>query len=253
MLRVCHKYAATGLEERIISYLSPMFPHTFERFLLSETSERVSSAPFDYTSPKCNIYIANAARETGALRILPAALYRLCRDAPFQLLYSTLSPDNLRSIVTGRPGLSASARATIYTCLFEEVPGRGKRLCCYSARLVQAMQLSDADRWRDPLAPFDDEEYRGLCSRCMERAEEMHHKSRAQIWVTLPKVFALPEWSRFLAWAERPIELYGTSSVRVRSMYDPVANALTFQQYHILPDPVECGPDGFFFLSLLAG
>lgn len=230
-----------------------MFPHAFEEFLLSETSERVSSAPFDHTSPECNIYIANVARETGALRILPAALYRLCRDAPFQLLYNTLSPDNLRSIVTGRPGLSASARATIYTCLFEEVPGRGKRLCCYSARLVQAMQLSDVDRWRDPLAPFDDEEYRGLCSRCMERAEEMHHKSRAQIWATLPVFFDLPEWSYFLAWNERPIELYGASSIYLGSLYNPVANALKFDQFHILPDPAERGSNGFFFLSLSAG
>lgn len=108
VLDMCHKYIATALEERIVSHISCFFPCSLEQFLSSERDDRKRVAPFDYTSLECNARIANVARKTGALRLLPAALFRLCRHKPDQILRASLSPENLRAVLVGRGRLSAT-------------------------------------------------------------------------------------------------------------------------------------------------
>lgn len=210
LLRICHKYIATNLEERIISYLAPMFPRTLEKFLFSETDERKLSAPFDYTSPACNVRIANAAREVGAFRLLPAALYRLCRLTPDQLLYSTLSPDNLRAVMVGRSRLSTFTRVATYSHLFGDVLCSHGRPCCDTSRLTLAIRLSYTDGWLDPLAPFDVTVYHALCVRCIQRAQLNNQDGRLRTWEKLPAFFTLPDSTWEVADDDKSVELYGT-------------------------------------------
>lgn len=206
LLRICHKYIATHLEERIISHLSPMWPHSLEQFRFSEQEDKKLAAPFDYTSLACNVRIANLAREIGAYRLLPAALYRLCRYSPDHLLGLSLSSDNLYAVLVGRSRLSTLARGSTHKHLFVKAPSPQGRVCCRSARLMAVMQLCHADGWLDPLAPFDFAVYHGLCETCTRLAYESNHEGCLGVWNMLPEVFTLPESTWLFAANDRSNE-----------------------------------------------
>lgn len=214
VLNMCHKYIATALEERIVSHISCFFPCSLEQFLSSERDDRKRVAPFDYTSLECNACIANVARKTGALRLLPAALFRLCRHKPDQILRASLSPENLRAVLVGRGRLSAYAREETYKYLFDDAPYRS--YCCQAARASLAVWLIDADGWLDPLQPrtFGGEAPR-LCQQCLQRTIQSYDEGRARTWAKLPEFFALPEWSTFIPrdGLSTELELYGECDV----------------------------------------
>lgn len=241
VLDMCHKYIATALEARIVAHLSCFFPCSLEQFLSSERDDRKKVAPFDYTSLECNARIANVARKTGALRLLPATLFRLCRHKPDEVLRASLSPENLRAVLVGRARLSAYAREGTYKYLFDDSPYRS--YCCQGARSSLAIRLTDADGWLDPLQPRTfGGEIPPLCQRCTQRTMQSYDEGRAHTWAKLPGFFALPDWSTFIPrdGLSMELELYGEGDVLsfqrflLISMDSSLQCQETFEPKHIL-------------------
>lgn len=220
LLRLSHKYLVTNLRKHLMELLAPMFPSTFEGFLIAETDAMRGSAPFDYTSTQCCAVFANTFCDVDAQLLLPITLLRLCRSSLEDIALSSLSSENTRNLLIGRSRLASFARDTVFLHNFHNSDTCGACASCsqrcFSKKGAITVLLGD-DFWVDPLCERD-VSHAIICSRCAISFRNSHSSGRKIAWERLPGFFNLPAWPQLHA-AESAFNSnwYALHIVRARS------------------------------------
>ncbi|KAK7691527.1 hypothetical protein QCA50_004926 [Cerrena zonata] len=201
ILKMSQKYMAHDIRSKAYSYLEHQFPSQYNHFL--ERYEADTYTPF---TTNCLIRVANVARETNTLVILPAVLFLLCAlpmdDILKQAFESssegvTLLPANFIAILKGRPRLSHFARKNIYSSSFfnKEIAGCHAISRCRSLNSLWAEAAEQMDGWINPfechiLSPIQN----ARCSICSMKAVDEMWDGRKKMWHIMPSIFDLPGW-----------------------------------------------------------
>ncbi|KAK7693847.1 hypothetical protein QCA50_003419 [Cerrena zonata] len=205
VLRISTKYEATTIRQRCIEVLLLSYPSDLDKWLHCTTSDAFGSSEDTHLR---HFHIANLARETGALRILPAALLVCCMSTLPHIMDGLVLPDgyrvdlsleNKRIVLIARQQLSHRARTVSHQKLFtiDDIQGCTKPSACRPERSRKAewiMQHS-ADDWLNPLV---NKTYTGtVCTPCRNAIKDTLKEARVKIWNELPALFELGE-----SWAD---------------------------------------------------
>ncbi|CAL1705323.1 unnamed protein product [Somion occarium] len=124
ILRISTKYEASMIRQRCIKVLELTYPSTLAGWLQSPSSEAIGSSEELHLR---HFHIANLARETNALNILPVALLMCCMGTLPDIMDGMVLPDgyrvelcpeNRRAVLIGRQALSHLARTETHKNLF---------------------------------------------------------------------------------------------------------------------------------------
>lgn len=191
-----------NIRSKAYAYLQHQLPAQCNFFL-----QRYEAGAYASFTTECLIRVANTARETNTLVLLPAVLFLLCTRPMDDLLkYSlpevsndiTLLPSYFMAVLKGRPRISFFARKNIYSFAFFNKEGAGCRNIahCRGLNSSWAETLEQTEGWTDPFErPFDAIQFLSLrfsrCPVCREKATEEMQKGRTN----MPTIFDLPEWN----------------------------------------------------------
>ncbi|KAI0072768.1 hypothetical protein K474DRAFT_1711280 [Panus rudis PR-1116 ss-1] len=200
VLRMSTKYDASMIRERCILILSRSYPGNLSEWDKIPESKSVGMYKVDVR----HFHLANYARETSSLVLLPSALLICCMSSIEEILDGSTLPDgyhveldpiNKRAVLLARQELSHRARTETYEYLLcvPDVEGCIRTKTCRtekSGKMVWVQEQS-TDDWLNPLVS---ECYTSsLCPKCNNKAKESYRNARAKIWDDLPKIFGLGE------------------------------------------------------------
>ena len=201
VLRISTKYEATAIRQRCIQVLRISYPTDLSKWFGCTDSESIGSSEDIHLR---HFHIANIARETGVLTILPAALLMCCMATLPNIMdglvlpdgYEVgLTPENKRIVLIARQALSHRARTMSWKRLFsiEDIQGCSKVAACRLERNRKAEWLlsQSGDDWLNPLSS---KSYTGtVCTTCRNAIKGALKESRVKIWSELPLIFELGE------------------------------------------------------------
>ncbi|KAH8100859.1 hypothetical protein BXZ70DRAFT_132766 [Cristinia sonorae] len=218
VLEVSSKYEAYPLRERVISWLASVYPPTISAY--RKRWETWSKNPSErYFDPRNITLVANAARVSQALALLPAALLHYlekfgsdfsaiidAHDAGLALgsdRYEAdlplLTRDNLSSILKARSRIAFFARRDIYGFAFyrfrKAMCPRGEEEECLRGKRewVDEVEKGSPDGWFSPLVGQELWEME-MCSVCEKAAEENVELKLQMLWERLPGMLDLLRW-----------------------------------------------------------
>ena len=206
ILKMSQKYMAHDIRSKAYVYLQHQFPAQCNLFL-----ERYEAGTYASFTTESLVRVANAARETNTLVILPAILFLLCTRPMDDILKYTftdptsdesiLSPVNFVAVLKGRPRISLFARKNIYSFAFlnKEVTGCQTNSDCRSLNSLWAETAEQMEGWIDPFErPPDRHGLRLIrnarCSVCRAKATDEMREGRMKMWNRIPDLFDLPNW-----------------------------------------------------------
>jgi len=218
VLELSTKYETSELRERTIGSLAVIYPATIEgyraRWVNWTTDLKESFRPENIS------LVANIARDTNALALLPAALFHYlesygrsvseiidAHDAGFALgpeKYEgdlpLLAKDNLSSILKARSRIIFSVRKNAYGFAFHRVEvdtcTPGKAGPCQQSKdyWVRHIDSQSDDGWFSPLG--QNIKTLKMCAGCMPGATEHYERGLKVLWDSLPGMFDLVDWPR---------------------------------------------------------
>ena len=205
ILRMSTKYQVPALRKRAIDVLLRWYPTTLDAYKEEPTCENPLRDRYAYAR---HVMVANVARETDALVLLPTALFLCCASADASTLYDgmiqdgtyhLLSDRNKRAVVLGRPRLSHAARTRTHSFLFRPQARGGfecRRTACADFCNIYTSVLDDKE---DPfINPFRRIVWESLgkacCTPCIQDWMRVNREASLEVWQELPSFFDLPPW-----------------------------------------------------------
>lgn len=201
VLRISTKYEAIAIRQRCIKALHIAYPSDLAKWLHCSDSEAFGSSEDTHLR---HFHIANLARETDALQILPAALLMCCMSTLPNIMDGLvlpdgyrvdLSPENKRIVLIARQELSHRARTLTHKKLFtiDDIQGCTKPSACRAERSRKAEWLmqQSKDDWLNPLGSKSC--CGTVCTPCRNAIKDVMKEARLKIWNELPAIFELGE------------------------------------------------------------
>lgn len=223
VLRLSTKYEVPVLRKRAIDALLRWYPSTLPEYLPMSGSARPLQE-----HPR-HVLVANAARETDVLILLPAALLFCCATANARTLYDGLTREgvhyrlveaNRRAIFVGRPKLSHAARSRTQSFFFyprdPDVKCLAPNRCSEFCRIYSSMFDEKDDPFMNPFHRMNWKAIRSTCcTSCATNWEAAHDKQSLLVWQELPSYFDLPLWPDLIQLSHLSDSLLDTSSTDV--------------------------------------
>jgi len=220
ILRISHKYDVEYLHRRALQHLSIDFYHAS----VHEYIDRLKGGHLKYPRSRNGgptmdsilltraFALIDAAREVGALWLLPRPYYVACQLNFEYLLSAAEKGANERHVRTCLGGCHYLTRATIRIHEFLSRPAAENCLnpgqCQESRRALWAILVSNwvhyevrpfefmgADLWRTC-------QDIGFCAPCYEAGRRTHKAALEDCWNELPSYFGLPGWPELNAMKE---------------------------------------------------
>lgn len=212
ILRISTKYAVPHLRRRTLSVLQTRIPPASDGLCGS----RLAIGDL--------FFLANVAREVNASALLIVILY-WCANVPFDSIYdgspwggdpimdrSSLSPENLRSVLRSIPMLSYLARAVTYPPLFTAI-GCGQHSCALDLRRVADKVLKGrvSDGFVRPIIAAHRRPYLpgknspSLCAHCCDTINPLLEAGSQAAWNELPKIYGFDSWQVLLSAEENQV------------------------------------------------
>lgn len=162
-----------------------------------------------------HIMVANIARETDALILLPAALLFCCSTARPQQLWDgvdkdgthhELVPTNKRAIFIGRPLLAHAARTRSQPFFFfphkpdttDATPAAkcsSPTRCTEFCKAYSAVFNEKEDPWINPFFQLNWNFIRNTCCVSCATVWQAHNmEANEKLWEEMPSIFDLPSW-----------------------------------------------------------
>lgn len=216
VLELSTKYETSELRERVASWLGAIYPSTLKAYRTRwESWPKEPSERFDLQNIAL---VANAARTTKTLTLLPSALFHYleqfggdlgaiidAHDAGFALGLDNyeadlplLMKDNLSSILKARSRILFFARKHIYSFAFYPLGAGectlGKRGACALSKQkwVEKVENQSLDGWFAPIG--QDVEIMKMCAKCKPEATKVLDRELEVLWDRLPEMFDLVNW-----------------------------------------------------------
>lgn len=224
ILRMSHKYEVPSLRRRAIDALQSWYPTTLEGY---NTLARNTRARELF---RRHVLVANIARETDALSLLPSALLLCCTTSNVRTLYDGIEADgvlhrlveiNRRALFIGRPKLSHLARTKSQRCFFypqekDRPKCQGASRCEDFCKIYSSVFDDKEDPWMNPLFPVNWNAIRSTCCKvCGALWEEQYKNATKEIWEELPTYLGLPPWADILETQKSPDSPTATSPITV--------------------------------------
>lgn len=214
VLRMATKYQADQLRKRVIQTLLYVYPDSLKGFdeVKSAGNYYPDTHPLhdlDLNDAEGHIAVINAARDTDALVLLPAAMLRVfARGIPFVVEAvdeSCVSLDlvNKIAILSALPALARLSRRHSFSALYSDdlsiSPQCDGPFVChkYRRRLLARLESSHTAFIAEPFThvSFASGKFaHGLCTHCRTALKTSYEAGRVKAWEELPKAFGLPAW-----------------------------------------------------------
>ncbi|TDL16710.1 hypothetical protein BD410DRAFT_755231 [Rickenella mellea] len=205
LLRMSTKYQMDGLRSEIIAHLGVIYPVTIEKYVETGKPDTQLSLfpPFEGQ----HFAVSNLARETGALVLLPAALWKASCEPEHNISRGSVSGDGKKHQLDPLDVRKCLAIKLEYYSIYVKtsftIPFRTPSLCVRSGRekcskvalvLLGAhfAQTGPCDillHW-DSFDCWSNE----VCAACMEVAASLFLQTRKYLWSCLPGRLDLPGW-----------------------------------------------------------
>ncbi|THH16405.1 hypothetical protein EUX98_g9303 [Antrodiella citrinella] len=219
VLELSTKYETSDLRERVIGSLAVVYPPTLKEYRTRWSAW--SRDPKEIFRLHNIALVANAARTTNALALLPSALLHylesyghdlsalidahdagLALGSAYEADVALLTKDNLSSVLKARSSIIFAARKHVYGFAFYRVPVSAAGTCEYvagcereKARWVDRMDRSWPDGWFSPLRELLLHDV-NMCGVCVAGALDAVLRGMEVLWERLPGMFDLVDWRR---------------------------------------------------------
>ncbi|KAJ7692436.1 hypothetical protein B0H17DRAFT_540935 [Mycena rosella] len=202
ILRLSHKYDVSYLLHRALEHLDvPFYFSSMETFLDSDSDHFIYRL-----DTGCLLRTIEAAKEVGALWLLPILYVRACQEDPADLTAAMASDTNgdAQKCVNGCFIFSREYSASLQFLANSTVVGCETPDSCTHARFVALVVYFKAIAQGDGLDPFkpwnwDYISRRGMCDGCLTFYKESREETLQNLWGRLPSIFDLPSWEELLA------------------------------------------------------
>jgi len=206
------KYEVFSLRDRCLAFLSTHFPSSLQD--LQKIHAHSSSAlQSPWRTLSVQYTVANAARVTDALILLPISLLGCCAAPIEKIVHGTqinkrtsaspgpllLEPVNRNAVLIARPKIALFARRNVFgfTFFIADVPGCRSSSQCREMRQQCAISAESEDGWINPFAnDYIQWLEERLCLACLNKAKVENEKGRNELWTKLPGFFGLPDWDQ---------------------------------------------------------
>lgn len=216
ILRMATKYQADQLRKRVIQTLLYVYPDTLKGYdeVKSAGKYHPDTHPLqdlELDDTEGHFALINAARDTEALLLLPAAMLRVfTRGIPF-IVQGTLAdsdvsldPVNKNAILSALPALAKLSRRYSFSALYNdelsmspdcELPAHCHK---YRRKLLNRYESPYTAYIVKPFAPVPFTSGKialALCTPCRIMFKTSYDTGRIKAWEELPKAFGLPTWA----------------------------------------------------------
>ncbi|EKM52527.1 uncharacterized protein PHACADRAFT_126407 [Phanerochaete carnosa HHB-10118-sp] len=215
VLRLSTKYHVSFLRKRATEALLRWYPSNLDDYSPIGQSER----PLQDHSR--HVLVANAARETDVLVLLPAALLLCSATANTRVLYDgletngehyTLVDANRRAVFFGRLRLSHAARSRTQAFFFYPRTPNPPALKCSApercnefCRIYSSVFDEKEDPWMNPFYRLNWKAIRSTCCVNCASGWEVHHAEAShQVWQEMPSYFDLSPWTELIERSKVP-------------------------------------------------
>ncbi|KAJ7042106.1 hypothetical protein C8F04DRAFT_1031061 [Mycena alexandri] len=211
ILRLSTKYEVDYLRKRALAHLSSGYPTTLAAWRADDPGLGAATFP---VLPSDALATINLAREVACPWVLPTALYDYCKfTGPGEIFSGTLQDGVLLQLCAADKQLCLEARETqreaskdLETFLTALVPEdcTGAEGGCLSSRLVWIRYLNKLRQdgfWLDPTEVWEHWDVFGthVCTPCLLACEKKYEDARQAVWLSIPAMFNLPNWSELEA------------------------------------------------------
>ncbi|KAJ7435231.1 hypothetical protein B0H11DRAFT_2207755 [Mycena galericulata] len=207
VLRLSDKYDAHLLRQSMISILSDIYPST-----LNKWTHRKDKIPPGYRDTQDDpIHVLNIARDLDIRRIIPGAMYQVCRRYDIEnILYGVrgkphlkiIDEDDRKRCAFAIPALMLAKHQVLVHYLMhgeDEFPECDDQAVCDAERLRWlAIDFPGSDA-TDPLCLDVPWEAFGVCDSCLEATKKIFADDQQAMWDELPSNFNLGSWKELLA------------------------------------------------------
>jgi hypothetical protein len=203
-MRLGTKYEIEDLRAEGIRRLHADYPSSLELYDELRNGKKLAIEPHVGRS----FDIANLARETGTLSVLPVVLYSCCRIFDNEGLFEGCQTQDGNSVIALSPTdqkICILAKDKLFALQARETFGwldlNIEQDRCPDIRCKNTKRKIFKSVWypKPQCAALDAWTWSGrMCVDCEVDARGRHAAGRAEVWSQLPSVFALPEWDELL-------------------------------------------------------
>jgi len=203
-MRLGTKYEIEDLRAEGIRRLHADYPSSLELYDELRNGKKLAIEPHVGRS----FDIANLARETGTLSVLPVVLYSCCRIFDNEGLFEGCQTQDGDSVIALSPTdqkICILAKDKLFALQARETFGwldlNTEQDRCPDIRCKNTKRKIFKSVWypKPKCAALDAWTWSGrMCVDCEVDARGRHAAGRAEVWSQLPSVFALPEWDELL-------------------------------------------------------